>query len=54
MARHVAVEIKRDVLVRGHVTEAASLLRGLEPGRRVRFTIDADEEAIVKITSSDE
>ncbi len=41
-------------MIMGYKVAPASLLRGLEAGRRVRFTIDADEEAIVKIISSDE
>ncbi len=41
-------------MIMGYKVAPASLLRGLEPGRRVRFTIDADEETIVKIISSDE
>lgn len=41
-------------MIMGYKVAPASLLRGLEAGRRVRFTIDADKEAIVKITSSDE
>jgi len=28
--------------------------KGLEPGSRVRFTIDADKEVIVKVISADE
>lgn len=41
-------------MIMGYKVAPASLLRGLEVGRRVRFTIDADEEVIVKVISSDE
>ena len=41
-------------MIMGYEVAPASRLRGLEPGRRVRFTIDADEEVIVKVIFSDE
>ena len=41
-------------MIMGYKVAPASLLQGLEPGRRVRFTIDADKEVIVKVISSDE
>jgi len=41
-------------MIMGYKVAPAGLLRGLEAGRRVRFTIDADKEAIVKIISRDE
>ncbi len=41
-------------MIMGYKVAPVGLLRGLEPGGRVRFTIDADKEAIVKIISRDE
>ncbi len=51
---HEEIEGFMAAMIMGYKVAPASLLQGLEPGRRVRFTIDADKEVIVKVISSDE
>ncbi len=51
---HEEIEGFMAAMIMGYKVAPASLLKGLEPGRRVRFTIDADKEVIVKVISSDE
>jgi len=44
-------EIKRfmDAMTMGYPTEPSSLLEGLKPGDKVRFSIDTEKKVIVKI-----
>ncbi len=37
-------------MIMGYPVKPAKLLQGLEPGEKIRFTIDADQKAIVNIT----
>ena len=37
-------------MIMGYPVKPAELLQGLGPGDRIRFTIDAEQSAIVEIT----
>ena len=37
-------------MIMGYPVKPARLLKGLKPGDRIRFTIDDEQKAIVKIT----
>ncbi len=37
-------------MIMGYPVKPAKLLQGIEPGEKIRFTIDADQKAIVNIT----
>lgn len=50
---HGAIKDFMDPMTMGYPTEPASLLQGLKPGDRVRFTIDVNRKVIVKIEKID-
>lgn len=46
---HGAIKDFMDAMTMGYPAEQASLLEGLKPGDRVRFTIDVNRKTIVKV-----
>ncbi len=46
---HKEIKGFMDAMTMGYRVDPPSLLKGLKPGERVRFTIDAQKKAIVKI-----
>lgn len=46
---HGAIKDFMDAMTMGYRVEATSLLEGLKPGDQVRFTIDIEKKAIIKV-----
>jgi mono/diheme cytochrome c family protein len=49
VVNHAEIKGFMDAMVMGYKVGSTALLKGLKPGDRVRFTIDTDKRAIIKI-----